>query len=103
MKKPGQQTYLNEDEESLVIASTDIEVFHGLPLDCRGVAQQFQNVVGDVNYRCGDNGILEKYSMGYFRELIKRVNKREDEHEYQKNNYCTGLVKVSRLSNTRAS
>ena len=84
MQKPGQRTYLNEDKDSLVIASSKIEGGHRLPLDCRGVAHQLQNVVGAANYRCGDNGIIEKSSMRYFRELIKRVNKREDEREDQK-------------------
>ena len=53
--------------------------------------------------RCGDNSILPKSSVSYFREVIKRVNKTEDEHEDQKIRSCTGLVKVLSLSNTRAS
>ena len=40
MNKTGQQTYLNEDKESLVIASDDIEGGHGLPFDWRGVTKQ---------------------------------------------------------------
>ena len=59
MKKSGHQTYLNEDKESLVVASDNIEGGHGLPLDCRGVFQQLQNAVKDTKYRCGDYDIQE--------------------------------------------
>ena len=41
--------------------------------------------------------------MSYFREVIKRVNKKEYEHEDKKNKSRTGLVKVLSLRNTRAS
>ena len=58
MKKPVQQTYLNEIKESLVMVSTDIEGGHGLPLDCHGVSKQLQNIVKPVKYWCGDNKIL---------------------------------------------
>ena len=37
MKKAGKQTYLNEDQESLVISSADIEVVYGLPFDYHSV------------------------------------------------------------------
>ena len=52
MKKAGWRYYLNEDEESLVIASDDIEGVQGLPLDCRGVAENLQKVVKTVKYWC---------------------------------------------------
>ena len=76
MKKTGWRTYLNEDEESLVVTSSNIKVVHGLPLDFRGVAQQLQNVVKAVKAQCGDYDIKDKSSMRYFREVIKRVNKK---------------------------
>ena len=89
MKKPCQPPYLNEDEESLLIAPAGIEGGHGLPLDCHGVAIQFQNVVNAVKTRCVYNNILQKSSMRYLQVVIKRVNKKEDEHEDQriKNSY----------------
>ena len=59
--KAGQKTYLNEDDESLVVASADIEGDHGLPLDCRGVSHQLQNFFKAVKYRCGDYGIQENH------------------------------------------
>ena len=87
----------------MVIASSDIKVGHSPPFDCHGVAQKLQNVVKAANYRCGDNDILEKSSMRYYQEVIKRLNRKEDDHEEKKKRTCTGLVKVSRLRNTRSS
>ena len=83
MKKASRKTYLNEEEELLVIVSYKIKGGRGLPLDCCGVAQQLQNVVKTVKFRCDDCNIQEKLSMRYFQELIKSVNKEEDEHEDQ--------------------
>ena len=68
MKKAGQQNYLDEDKYSLVISSTNIEDGHVLPLDCRGVSKQYQNIVNSVKYHCGDNYILEKLSVSYCQE-----------------------------------
>ena len=103
MKKPGRPTYLNGYEESLVIASANIEGVHDLPFGFRGVAMQLQNNVKAFKSRCGDNDILPKSSLSYFQEVIKRVNKMDDEHEDQKIRSRAGLVKVSILSKTRAS
>ena len=86
-----------------MIVSTKIEGGHGLPFECLGVTNILQHIVKSVISWCGDNGILEKSSMRYFREVIKRVNKKDNDHEDQKNKSQTGLVKVSRLSNTQAS
>ena len=47
----------------------------------------------------GDNEINKKSSLKYFHKVIKRVNERDNEHEIQTINPCTGLVKVSILSN----
>ena len=68
----------------MVIVSAKVEGGHVLPFDCCGVAKQLHNMVNSIKYRCGDNNVLEKSSMRYFREVIKRVNKKEDEHENQK-------------------
>ena len=83
MNKSGPQTYPNEDKESLVVASTNTEVGHGLFLDCHGVLQKFQNAIKAVKYRCGDCDIQEESSLRYFCEVIKCVNKKGDEHKSQ--------------------
>ena len=81
MNKSGQVTYRNEDKDSLVVASDDIEGFHCQPINCRGVSQNLQNVVNAVNSRCDDWKIKYKSSMRYFREAIVRANKNEDDHK----------------------
>ena len=85
MKKSGQQTYLNEDKESLVVSLAKIEGGRGLPLGSRGVAHKLNNFSKAVHYRCGDYEIKDKSSMRYLWEVINRVNKKEDEHENKKN------------------
>ena len=64
---------------------------------------QLQNIVKAFKSRCGDNDILDKYSMRYSKEIMKRVNKKEGDHEDQKIITHPGLVRVSRLSNTQSS
>ena len=103
MKKAGRRTYLNEDEESLVVASANIEGGHGLPLEYRGVAQHLQKISNASKAQCGDYDIKDKSSMRYFQEVIKCVNKKEDEHKIQTKNSSSGLVKVARLRNTKSS
>ena len=60
MIKSGQRNYLNEEEESLVISSSDIEGGHGLFFDCRGVSNKLKKIVKYIKYRCSYNNILEK-------------------------------------------
>ena len=97
MKKNARPTYLDEDKESLVIASAEIEGGHGLTFYCNSLSEKFQEFSKAVKSRCGDINILIKYSMSYFQEVINRFNRMEDEHEDQKIISRTGLVKVSRL------
>ena len=85
------------------MALANIEGGDGLPLNCNGVTQQLLNDAKDTNYLCDDNKTIPKYSMRSCRAVINQVNKTEDEHEEQKIRSCTGLVKVSRLSNTQDS
>ena len=68
----------------MVIEPSGIKGGHELTSDYSVVSNQMQNIVRSVNYHCGDNDILEKSSMRYFQELTNWVNKKEDEHEYQK-------------------
>ena len=68
----------------MVIASAEIEGGHGLPFDCRDFAVQLQNTVNAVKFWCGNYNILQKSSMRFSREVIKGVNKKEDEYEEQK-------------------
>ena len=58
---------------------------------------KLQNFVKVVKTWCGDNNILKKYSVRYFRGVTNQVNEMESENEDQKISRCTGLVKVYSL------
>ena len=47
--KIGRPTYLNSDEESLVVASAEIEGAHGLPIDVDTLGAKLQLVITSVN------------------------------------------------------
>ena len=64
INKSGGRTYLNEDEESLVVASAKIEGGNGIPLYCCGVSQKLQNFSKDINSRCGDYDNPKNYPSG---------------------------------------
>ena len=67
----------------MVGVSDGIDGGNVLPLDCHGVVKQFHNVVNSVKSRCGDYDTQEESYLGYYCKVIKRVNKKEDEHEIQ--------------------
>ena len=88
MKKAGRPTCLNEEEDSLVFESANIEGVHGLPLGCNGFAHQLQNFIKFVKSQCGDYDIQGKSSLRYFRELIEHVNKNKYGNEIQTKKPC---------------
>ena len=49
--KVGRPTYLNRDEEALVVASAEIEGAHGLPIDVSTLGEELQLVIKSVNTR----------------------------------------------------
>ena len=85
----------------MIVASYYIEGYHGLPLEINVIQLQLQCVVKDIKSRNGDNEINKMSSLKYCHKLIKRVNERDNWHRTQTRNICTGLVKVSILSNNR--
>ena len=76
--KIGRPTYLNSDEEALVVALADIEGAHGLPIDVNTLGSELQLVIRAVNARQSTKVITPKASSQYTRLVIKRVNNRED-------------------------
>ena len=52
--KKGRPTYLNPDEEALVVVSDEMEGAHGLPIDVNTLGAELQLVIRVVNARqCG--------------------------------------------------
>ena len=100
--KVGRPTYLNSDEEALVVALAEIEGAHGLPIDVNTLGAELQLVIRAVNARQSTKVITPNASSQYTRSVIKRVNKREDGHDNQRKKSRTVLVKVSSISNNKA-
>ena len=100
--KNGRPTYLNPDEEALVVASAEMEGAHGLPIDVNTLGAELQLVIRAMNARQSTKVITPNASSQYTRSVIKRVNKREDGHDKQSKKSRTGLLKVSRISNNRS-
>ena len=97
--KNGRPTYLNPDEEALVVASAEIEVAHGLPIDVNTLVNELQLVIRAVNAQQSTKVITPNASSQYTRSVIKRVNNCEDGHDNQRKKSRAGLVKVSSISN----
>ena len=97
--KNGIPTYLNPDEEALVVAPAEIEGAHGLPIDVNTLGSELQLVIKSVNAQQSTKVITPKASSQYNRSVIKQVNNCEDGHDNQRNKSRTGLVKVSSISN----
>ena len=100
--KVGRPTYLNSDEEELVIASSEIEGVHGIPINVNTLGAELQLVIKSVKGRQSTKDITANSSSKYTRSVIKRVNRKEDGHYIQRKNTRTGLVKVSIIINKRA-
>ena len=100
--KAGRPTYLNSDEEALVVASKEIEGAHGLPIDVNVLGAELKLVIKSVNARQSTKDITANSSSKYNHSVIKRVNRKEDGHDMQMKKIRTGLVKVSGISNNRA-
>ena len=47
--KNGRPTYLNPDEEALVVAAAEMESAHGLPIDVNTLGAELQLVITAVN------------------------------------------------------
>ena len=65
--KVGRPTYLNSDEESLVVALAEIEGAHGLPIDVNTLGVELQLVIKAVNARPSTKEITPKASSKYTR------------------------------------
>ena len=71
--KVQRPTYLNSYEDSLVVASAEIEGVHGLPFDVNTLGFELQLVLKAVNAQQSTKEITPKASSKYTRSVIKRV------------------------------
>ena len=92
--KVRRPTYLNSDEEALMVASAEIEGDHGLPIGLNILGAELQLVIKAVNVRKSTKDITTNSSSKYTRSVINRFNCKEDGHDTQRKKIRTGLVKV---------
>ena len=69
--KIGRPTYLNQDEEALVVASDEIEGDHGLPIDVNTLGSELQLVIRAVNTQQSTKVITPKASSQYIHSVVK--------------------------------
>ena len=69
--KNGRTTYLNPDEEALVVAAADMEGAHGLTIDVNTLGAELQLVIRAVNARQSTKVITPNASSQYTRLVIK--------------------------------
>ena len=67
--KKGRPTYLNPDEEALVVASAEMEDYHGLPIDVNTLGAELQLVIRAVNARQSTKVITPNASSSGFRSV----------------------------------
>ena len=63
--KIGRPTYLNPDEEALVVAAANMEGAHGLTIDVNTLGAELQLVIRAVNARQSNKVITPKSSSQY--------------------------------------
>ena len=74
-------SYLLKDEESYIVATTEIEDSHGLPRDTTTISDELQQVIHGVGRRDVAKTITPDSPLSYDRILIARVNKEEENAE----------------------
>ena len=74
--KFGRPTYLNLNEEALVVASVEIEGSHRLPIDINTLGAELQLVIKAVNVQQSTKYITANSSSKYTRSIIKKVNRK---------------------------
>ena len=84
------------------MATTQIEVAHGLLRDTFTISDELQQVLYDMGRQDANNTITPDSALRYARRLIAHVNKEEDNAEVQKRKTRTGIIKVLGLSHKRA-
>ena len=100
-QKLGLKNYLLEDEEAYMLATTEIEVAHGLLRDTNTISDELQQVLSDMGRQDVNNSIKTRSKLWYARRVIDCLNKEEEDAEGQMRKTMTGTIKVSGLSHKR--
>jgi len=98
----GRPTYLTRDEEALIVASAEMKAAHSAPVNRKLLGAQLAHVLEEVKARGQVRDVKPKSNIAYARDVVRRVNAREDDMIGQKRKTSTGEIKVAGLSNKRA-
>ena len=96
----GRPCYLTRDEEALVIATAEVKVAHAMPVTRKLLSEKLHNILQGLGKRSTE--VTLKTKQAYARDVIRRVNKIEDEQAGQRKRSSTGEIKVRGLSHKRA-
>ena len=58
----------------LIVAASDIEGGHDLPLESNYILEQLHIVIKAVKFWCGDNYIINNVTLNYSFQVVKHVN-----------------------------
>ena len=72
--KIGRPTYLNSDEEALVVELEEIEGAHGFSIGVNKLGAELQLVIKSVSTRQSTKDITTNLSSKYTRSVIKQVD-----------------------------
>jgi hypothetical protein len=99
--KMGRKSFLSEDEQALVIATTEIKAGCSQPVARKRLGETIHHMIKAVDKRAkGSTKAASK--VAYARRVIRAVNQREPCAEGQTKFSRTGEIKVGGLSNRRA-
>ena len=70
-------------------------------MDTNTISDELQKLISGVGRRDANNSIKTHFALRYYRRVIARVNKEEENLEGQKRNTTTGKIKFSGLSHKR--
>ena len=75
----GHQYYLLKGEEAYIVATTEIEGAHGLPMDTTTISDEIQQVLHGVGRQDANKTITQDSALRYARRVIGCVNKEEED------------------------
>ena len=94
---PGTKSHLLKDEESYIVAISEIYITHGLPIYAISLANEIQQVLHGVDKLRTSKPIKHHSTQMCTRRVIKRLNKKTKNQRKKKRKKNTGMIKVSGL------
>ena len=97
-KKNGNKTYLLKDEEAYIVATSEINGAHGLPIYVQNFTGKLQQVLYNVGQQIIGNRIKPASEQRYYHRSFHCVNINEEGEEGKKQKTGIGMINVLGLS-----